>query len=145
MAITTQIKYRSNPRHHADGIPVVFGSSSDARIVYDGTNDEWTVQTKNAGGTFVDRFRIEANSDTPDIDAVDLPIKWTAGRAVTPGDYSIGRDADGTNQLHLNVPTGATYEFSVQDSPVFSNYLKMSRRHCRRNHRSAHASCNTPR
>ena len=26
-----------------------------------------------------------------------------------------------------------------------SNYLKMARRHCRRNHRSAHASCNTPR
>ena len=29
--------------------------------------------------------------------------------------------------------------------PVLSNYLKMARRHCRRNHRSAHASCNTPR
>ena len=28
---------------------------------------------------------------------------------------------------------------------VLSNYLKMARRHCRRNHRSAHASCNTPR
>ena len=26
-----------------------------------------------------------------------------------------------------------------------SNYLKMARRHCRRNHRNAHASCNTPR
>ena len=29
--------------------------------------------------------------------------------------------------------------------PGLSNYLKMARRHCRRNHRSAHASCNTPR
>ena len=29
--------------------------------------------------------------------------------------------------------------------PPLSNYLKMARRHCRRNHRSAHASCNTPR
>ena len=28
---------------------------------------------------------------------------------------------------------------------ALSNYLKMARRHCRRNHRSAHASCNTPR
>ena len=28
---------------------------------------------------------------------------------------------------------------------LLSNYLKMARRHCRRNHRSAHASCNTPR
>ena len=32
----------------------------------------------------------------------------------------------------------------VKSSPL-SNYLKMARRHCRRNHRSAHASCNTPR
>ena len=33
----------------------------------------------------------------------------------------------------------------VLKSSVLSNYLKMARRHCRRNHRSAHASCNTPR
>ena len=32
-----------------------------------------------------------------------------------------------------------------QRSRGLSNYLKMARRHCRRNHRSAHASCNTPR
>ena len=120
MAITAQIKYSSNPRYHADGIPVYFGSSQDARLVYDAANDEWTVQTKNASGTFVDRLRVEANTDTPDVDAVDLPIKWTAGRAVTAGDYSIGRDADGTNQLHLNVPTGATFEWSVNDVAVFT-------------------------
>ena len=34
--------------------------------------------------------------------------------------------------------------FSPGSLPL-SNYLKMARRHCRRNHRSAHASCNTPR
>ena len=101
MAITAQIKYRSNPRYHADSIPVVFGSGSDSRILYDGGNDEWTVQTKNASGTFVDRLRIEANTNTPDIDAVDLPIKWPAGRAVTAGDYSIGRDADGDQAAAL--------------------------------------------
>ena len=116
MAITAQIKYRSNPRYHADSIPVVFGSGSDSRILYDGGNDEWTVQTKNASGTFVDRLRIEANTNTPDIDAVDLPIKWPAGRAVTAGDYSIGRDADGTKQQHFNVPTGAGWEWSINDS-----------------------------
>ena len=33
----------------------------------------------------------------------------------------------------------------VERVRAFSNYLKMARRHCRRNHRSAHASCNTPR
>ena len=35
--------------------------------------------------------------------------------------------------------------FDVCGSDLLSNYLKMARRHCRRNHRSAHASCNTPR
>jgi len=41
-------------------------------------------------------------------------IVWTAaGAAVTGTDYSIGRD-DST-VMHTNVPTGATYEWSVND------------------------------
>ena len=43
-------------------------------------------------------------------------LQWSSGVAVQAGQYSIGRDADGTNQLHFNVPTGATYEWSVNDS-----------------------------
>lgn len=44
-------------------------------------------------------------------------IKWDTGIAVTGSNYSIGRDADSTNQLHLNVPSGAKFEFSINDSP----------------------------
>lgn len=44
-------------------------------------------------------------------------IVFDNGRAVTAGDYEIGRDADGTNQLHLNMPTGATLEVSINDVP----------------------------
>lgn len=40
---------------------------------------------------------------------------WSAGAAITAGSYQIGRDADATNQLHFNVPTGASFEFSVND------------------------------
>ena len=47
---------------------------------------------------------------------LDDHITWDTGVAVVAAAYSIGRDADGTNQLHFNVPTGATYEFSVQDT-----------------------------
>ena len=115
MVTAGQIRFKPNPRYHGDDIPVYFGSSQDSRITYDAANDEWTVQTKDAGGTFQDRFRIEANTNTPDADLVDVPLKWTAGRAVTAGDYSAGRDAGGTNQLHINVPTGAAFEFSVND------------------------------
>lgn len=44
-------------------------------------------------------------------------LTWpTAGQAVAAASYWIGRDADATNQLHFNVPTGATYEFSINDT-----------------------------
>ena len=49
------------------------------------------------------------------IDMSAAPIRWTSGVAVTAAQYEITRDADATNQLHLNVPTGATFEFSVND------------------------------
>src|SRR3990167_2737522 len=42
-------------------------------------------------------------------------VEWDTGGAVVAGEYSIQRDADATNQLHFNVPTGATYEWSTND------------------------------
>lgn len=42
-------------------------------------------------------------------------IWWGTGVAVSASKYSIGRDLDATNQLHLNVPTGAGMEFSIND------------------------------
>lgn len=41
--------------------------------------------------------------------------RWDTGRAITATEYAIGRDADATNQLHFNIPTGATMEWSVND------------------------------
>ena len=119
MVTAPQIRYNPSPRFHADGIPVYFGSSRDSRVLYDAANDEWTVQTKDASGTFQDRVRVEANTNTPDVDLAGNPVKWTSGRAVTSGDYAVGRDADGTNQLHFNVPTGASFEWSINDAAVF--------------------------
>lgn len=43
---------------------------------------------------------------------------WSNSAAVTAASYSVGRDADATNQLHFNVPTGAGFEFSANDSAV---------------------------
>jgi len=42
-------------------------------------------------------------------------VRFDTGVAIIAASYSAGRDVDGTNQLHLNVPTGATLEFSVND------------------------------
>lgn len=44
---------------------------------------------------------------------------YSDGVAVTAASYQVGRDADGTNQLHLNVPTSATIEMSVNDTAEF--------------------------
>ena len=45
---------------------------------------------------------------------------FVGGAAITGSSYQIGRDADATNQLHFNVPTGATFEFSVNDVRQFN-------------------------
>src|SRR3990167_5343012 len=42
-------------------------------------------------------------------------VRFDTGVAMVAASYSVGRDADATNQLHLNVPTGATFEWSVND------------------------------
>ena len=46
---------------------------------------------------------------------IDNRLRFDTGVAVTAGEYAIQRDADATNQLHFNVPTGASFEFSVND------------------------------
>lgn len=43
-------------------------------------------------------------------------VSFSSGAAVTAGSYQVGRDTDATNQLHFNVPTGATFEWSVNDA-----------------------------
>lgn len=47
-------------------------------------------------------------------------IQFSGTAAVTAAAYSIGRDADTTNQMHLNVPTGHGYEFSVNDVAILA-------------------------
>ncbi|KKU72774.1 MAG: hypothetical protein UX98_C0017G0004 [Parcubacteria group bacterium GW2011_GWA2_47_26] len=49
---------------------------------------------------------------------LNQPLTFGTGRAVTAGSYQIGRDADATNQLHFNVPTGATMEWSINDNQL---------------------------
>jgi hypothetical protein len=53
-------------------------------------------------------------------DILDLTsyVNFSTGVAVSAATYWVGRDADGTNQFHYNVPTGAGYEWSVNDVAV---------------------------
>jgi len=82
-----------------DNVNLTLGTGGDVDIDYDGT--DLIINARVVGTGNVD-FRQH--------------LTWGAGVAITAGDYAIGRDADGTNQLHLNVPTGASYEFSINDT-----------------------------
>ena len=61
--VTARVEYNINPRFVPDDIPVWFGNSKDAAVIYDATAKEWTVQTTNAAGALQDRLRIKAEQD----------------------------------------------------------------------------------
>ena len=75
------------------------------------------------------------NSETVDLIYLDPPFNSNRNYAAPVGSKAAG------------AAFKDTWELSDLDVAWMglSNYLKMARRHCRRNHRSAHASCNTPR
>jgi hypothetical protein len=82
-----------------DNVKVTLGTGGDADVYYDAT--DMVINTRVAG--------------TGDL-ITHSQLVWGTGVAVTAADYSVGRDADGTNQMHLNVPTSAGWEFSINDT-----------------------------
>lgn len=47
--------------------------------------------------------------------SINGSVSYDTGSAITGTKYQIQRDVDGTNQLHFNVPTGASFEWSIND------------------------------
>lgn len=87
--------------------------------------------TAGAGTTLFAALRLAANADADvgtnlalfvdqGLSRFDDHIIWGAGTAVTAGNYSIGRDADATNQIHINSPAGAGLEMSIGDVPMIT-------------------------
>ena len=72
-------------------------------IYHDGTNG--VIDVDSGSVTFPDGI---ASSFTP-----DGMMSFASGAAPTGANYQIGRNNDGTNNIQLNVPTGAGFEFSV--------------------------------
>src|SRR3990167_7825270 len=89
----------------ADSESIIFGTGADASILYDGTNLVVNPLLVGSGVLDLAAGILELNN----------AARFDTGVAVVSTAYSIGRDADATNQLHLNVPTGATFEWSVND------------------------------
>ena len=46
----------------------------------------------------------------------NTPLTFSTGTAVVAGNYWVGRNADVTNVLQFDVPTGASHEFSINDA-----------------------------
>ena len=88
----------ANDMSFNDNVNATFGTGGDADISYNGT--DLIINTRVVG-----TGNILSHSQ----------LTWGTGTAVTGADYSVGRDADGTTQLHLNVPSGAGWEYSIND------------------------------
>ena len=88
----------------ADGITLDVDTGNGLTLVVDEVVINTAITASyNVAGTFTSR------------QIFNVPNRFDAGAAITAAQYEVGRDADATNQMHLNVPTGASFEFSVND------------------------------
>lgn len=81
-----------------DNTGITLGTGSDVTLRYDGTDTVFNLRAVGTGNL-----------------RVNAMLEWATGVAADAAEYSIGRNADGTNLLQANVPTGASYEFSIND------------------------------
>jgi len=88
--------------------PVVGTDNAIARFNGDGTH------LKNSA-VFIGDDRSIGGLSTVNMDSLITFDGIGGGAAITAGSYQIGRDADATNQIHFNVPTGSSFEFSIND------------------------------
>src|SRR3990167_2065010 len=78
------------------------------------TQDGDLILSALVNNTLTEMLRLDGSASeidmAVDVDYVAAAARWSSGVAVVATEYSIQRDADATNQLHLNGPTGATFE-----------------------------------
>jgi hypothetical protein len=118
---TGDINLQGNDLLNVDDIT---GTSTDATI-----NNMSIGQTTAAAGSFTTLTSAGTTTLASSAGALTLgttttaissnaPITFASGVAMTAASYQMGRDADATNQMHFNVPTGATFEWSVNDVSI---------------------------
>lgn len=59
------VHVKTAPAVCPDNLPLRFGSSYDAAVVYDAAADELTLQTKDGAGSLVDRIAVRAGTNSP--------------------------------------------------------------------------------
>ena len=89
-----------------------FVSTTNTRTVALAAGALFNAHTAGTNVTFTESHGLMVDTGTTRLDDALL---WGAGTAVVAGRYSIQRNADATNVLQSEVPTGASHEWSVND------------------------------
>lgn len=99
--------------------PAVVQINDNANLQFEGVandTDGLTISCNASGDATINSTAGLLTLTTSDnIVSTDSLLQWSEGQAITGASYQVGRDADATNQLHFNVPTGATMEWSTND------------------------------
>lgn len=90
------------------------GSTSIGGVISGGT--EGSVLFIGSGGVLAQDNTNFFWNDTNNQLRSGAGVIFNTGLAVVGANYFVGRDADATNQLHFNVPTGAGMEWSINDT-----------------------------
>lgn len=104
-----------------DNVSLQLGTAgAESDLSSDGTNTIWnfasgnfTVQAAGATDLIFSANLLDVVAGT--IVELNNQLRFDTGVAATAANYQILRNADATNLLQLNVPTGASFEFSVND------------------------------
>ena len=109
------IKTVANKDNFLFNLPVS-GADAGAHVValqLDGTSFISGTATGNgAGGIGATTTSLGVAAGTTNINTL---VTFPTGQAITAGSYQMGRNADATNVLNSNVPTGASYEWGIND------------------------------
>lgn len=111
------IQTSDNKDNLAFNIPVT-GTDATSHLItlqLDGLGFLYSSATGDGAGAIGAITTVIGGAATTDILQSRQLIAFTAGRTVLATAYQIGRDADATNQLHFNIPTGASMEWSIND------------------------------
>lgn len=107
-----------------DHLYLTTGTSGEIQLNSAGVGGVVRIQVNGADEIAVSATNVDITGNSLEMNNF---IQWDTGVAVTAAQYQVTRDADGTNQLHFNVPTGASFEWSINDGPeLFLNATELT-------------------
>ena len=107
-----------------DNLPLRFGSAYDASIVYDGSAEELTFQTKDAAGSLIDRVALRAGINNPSLVVndpgadMDVRLEGDNDANLLFLDASVDRVGVGTATPGSKLAVNGTFAFTTLGAPA---------------------------